>query len=117
MITVIHPEQIKPLHGVRSKAHFSDLVADMRENKWQGRPLLVIERESDYVAWTGSHRIAAAVEAGLDGVPCYVLDERLLLPLGYDAEKGHVFDYERLKILREIGDETAIHLMWQEGRS
>ena len=35
---------------------------------------------------------------------------------GFDAERGHVMDYERLEILRKVGDEVAIHLMWQEGR-
>jgi len=90
----------------------------MRKNGWQGRPLLVIERESKepwYVAWTGSHRIAAAIDAGLDEVPCYVLDESLL-PEEVDAEWGHVQDYERLAILRKTGDETAIRLMDLEGR-
>ena len=114
----ISPERIKPLHQVRNKRLLAELSADMEENGWQGRPLLVIERESKeprYVAWTGSHRIAAAIEAGLDEVPCYVLDENLL-PEEVDAEWGHVQDYERLAILRKTGDEAAIHLMWQEGR-
>jgi ParB-like nuclease domain. len=116
LIASIDPEEIEPLHEVRIKALFDDLTASMKENRWQGRPLLVIERESDYVAWTGSHRIAAAIEAGLSLVPCYVLDERELLKRGFHPVIGHVTDYERLEILRNIGDEAAIHLMWQEGR-
>ena len=83
MITSIDPEQIEPLHEVRNRAILDGLTADMKENGWRGRPLLVIERESDYVAWTGSHRIAAAIEAGLALVPCYVVDEGELLKRGF----------------------------------
>lgn len=116
MSQLIPLASIKPLHEVRSRKLFEELAADMRENGWQGRPLLVIEREDDFVAWTGSHRIAAAIEAGLSDVPCHVVDERELLPHGVDAEWGHVEDCERLKVIRKIGDEDALHIMWQEGR-
>lgn len=112
--TQIDLELIKPLHNVRNKPHFDALVTDMKENGWRGRPLLVIEREDDYLAWTGSHRIAAAIEVGFETVPCYVLPESELLEKGFDAERGHVEDYERLAILRKVGDETAMNLMWQE---
>jgi hypothetical protein len=88
----------------------------MKDNGWRGRPLLVIERKSDYLAWTGSHRLAAAKLAGLDSVPCYVLSETELTSRGFDAELGHVEDRERLEILRKVGDETALHIMWQENR-
>jgi ParB-like chromosome segregation protein Spo0J len=117
MTTLIDPEEIKPLHAVTFPRHFDELVADMRENGWRGnRPLLVIERaDGSIVAWTGSHRIAAAIEVGFSTVPCYVLDESELLDHGYDATSG-VEDYHRLEILRKVGDETAILLMWQEGR-
>jgi hypothetical protein len=112
----IDPAEIKPLHEVRSRKLLNDLVADMRKNGWRGRPLLVIEREADYVAWTGSHRIAAAKKAGLVAVPCYVLHERQLLHHDCDAEWGHVEDWERLKIIQKVGDEAALSIMWQEGR-
>lgn len=88
----------------------------MKKNGWDGRPLLVIERENDYLAWTGTHRLAAAVAAELESVPCHVVCEEVLLRNGFDAERGHVFDHERLQILTKLGDETAIHLMWLENR-
>src|SRR5437868_2722841 len=109
----IEPSRIKPLHDVRNQRILDELVASMLDQGWNGRPLLVIQRGANYFAWTGSHRIAAAKEAGLQAVPCYVLQENRL-PV--TADYGHVEDYERLKILSEIGDETAIHIMWQEGR-
>lgn len=119
MTGTIHldPEEITPLHEARSPRHLRELVDDMRLNGWHGRPLLVIERENGYLAWTGSHRIAAAKEAGLTQIPCYVLSESELNAHGFDAERGHVEDRERLAILRKVEDEVALSLMWQENRS
>lgn len=115
MVRSLDIENITPLHEARSQRHLRDLTADMKENGWRERPLLVIERDTDFVAWTGSHRLAAAKLAGLNQVPCYVLSESRLESQGYDAEQG-VEDWERLKILQELGDETALSIMWQENR-
>jgi hypothetical protein len=116
LITSIDPREIEPLHGVRDQTLLDNLATGMKQSGWQGRPLLVIDRESGYLAWTGSHRIAAAIEAGLSLVPCYVIDERELLDRRFDPARDHVMDYERLQILMSIGDAGAINLMWQEGR-
>ena len=116
MITSIDPAEITPLHEVRNETLLNWLSADMQENGWEGRPLLVIDRPSGFLAWTGSHRIVAAKNAKLPSVPCYVIQENELIERGFDCEWGHVEDYERLEILRKIGDEQAIHLMWLEGQ-
>jgi ParB-like chromosome segregation protein Spo0J len=110
-------DNLTPLHEPREIEHVRNLADDMKENGWIGRPLLVIERESDFLAWTGSHRIAAAKLAGLKTIPCYVVQESELTSRGFQAEHGHVMDYERLEILKEVGNEVAIHIMWQENRS
>ena len=58
------------------------IVRSMKENGWVGRDLLVEEVRQlvsppnyavRYFAWTGSHRIEAAIEARLTTVPCRVL--------------------------------------------
>jgi hypothetical protein len=116
-IIYLDPEEITPLHEARSHQHLGELTDDMESNGWTGRPLLVIERENDYLAWTGSHRIAAAKKAGIKQIPCYALSESELVAHGFDAVWGHVEDYERLEILREVGDEAAVAIMWQENRS
>jgi ParB-like chromosome segregation protein Spo0J len=115
-IQQISPEEIKPLHKPRQRALLKRLAKDMAANGWTGRPLLVIERNGEYFAWTGSHRIAAAIEAELEAVPCYIIDEANL-PEETTADYGHLMDYDRLNIIRQTGDETAIHIMWEEGRS
>jgi hypothetical protein len=113
-LTSIDPAEIEPLHEVPSQARLDALTAGMKENGWQGLPLLVIEGESGYLAWTGSHRIPAAIGAGLSLVPCYVIHEHELLRRGFDPVVGHVMDYERLQILKKIGDPVAIRIMRQE---
>jgi hypothetical protein len=110
-------ESLTALHEPRQSQHLQNLVDDMEENGWTGRPLLVIQRESDFIAWTGSHRIAAAKLAGFASVPCYVVQESELTSRGFDAKEGHVFDYDRLAILKKVGDEEAFRLMWLENRS
>jgi len=117
MTTNLDPSFITPLHGVRNQSLLEELRDDMAENGWNGRLLLVIETDTDYVAWTGSHRIAAALAAKLKSVPCYVIPVRKLIAKGFDPTFGHVEDWERLNIIRKVGDETAIHIMWAEGRS
>ena len=112
----INPWEIKTLHDVTNEGLLENLISDMIENGWHGRPLLVIETEDNYFAWTGTHRVHAAREAGFESIPCYVLDESVLKKHGFDAVHDHVLDYERVKILRKVGDETALSLMVDEGR-
>lgn len=107
----LNPHDIKPPHPVREPAQLAELAADMRENGWRGRPLLVVRTAAGYHAWTGSHRIAAALEASLPEVPCYVIPESSIA-----EHERPICDSEKLNILRKVGDETAIRLMWLEGR-
>ncbi len=112
----IDPQALTPPHEPRMTALVEELAEDMQEVGWQGRPLLVFRRNNgSYVAWTGSHRIAAARVVGLKTIPCYVLLESSLIKHGYDADDG-ILDYERLEMIRKIGDSRATELMWQEGR-
>jgi hypothetical protein len=107
---------IVPLHEPRSAALLAELKDSMMEDGWNGRALLVIEREADYLAWTGSHRLAAAKSVGISHVPCHVVSEASLADVGADSGWGHVEDSDRLRIIQEIGDEDAIAIMWSEGR-
>jgi hypothetical protein len=56
----VNPAKIIPLHPVRDQDVFRELVSDMTENGWCGRPLLVIACAAGFQAWTGSHRIIAS---------------------------------------------------------
>jgi len=115
-IVYLNPTRVKPLHSSRSPQKFVALADDMELNGWTGRPLLVIHRSDlSYQAWTGSHRIFAAIAARLKTIPCYVVDETQL-PKGIDAQYGTVEDSDRLRAIQQTGDEAAIRIMSMEGR-
>ena len=69
----LEPEWLYTLNPLDA-AKVARLVARMRKHGWQRRPLLVEEGffESRH-AWTGTHRVEAAIKAGLVTVPCLVL--------------------------------------------
>jgi len=97
------------------------IAAAMRRDGWQGRPLLIEEDvEGRLHAWTGSHRISAAREAGLIEVPCRVITrresqqylDRLPDVVGYSslrealtnpANGGGYYDHQRLAGLQRLG--------------
>ena len=72
--TMIWRGSIYPLHEVRSESKLETLRAAMECDGWTGRPLLVVLLAGAHRALTGSHRIVAAKLAGLDEIPCLVLD-------------------------------------------
>ena|SRR5690242_5884992 len=114
MILMINPEILVTLNEAVNTERLDELVADMRTHGWRDRPLLVIETESDFVAWTGSHRIAAAIEAGLTKVPCYVLAQSKLSSAEFKIGCGHLSNAERAEIIRRSGDRRAFEIMEQE---
>lgn len=72
-ITLINPEMLTPPHEVRDQNKLDTLTAAMSQHGWVGRPLVV--NGTKYDSWTGSHRIQAAINAGLQSVPCYLVPE------------------------------------------
>jgi len=108
----LNPRDVEPLHAVRIPSLYTELLGKMKAEGWNGRPLLVIQRENGYQAWTGSHRIAAARELNLQ-IPCYVLPEKPLLEIGKDSVSGHILNWERSALIRTLfpNDADAIHLM------
>ena len=68
----MNPSQLSPRHEVQDESKLADLVAGMIMDGWQGRPLLVVDNGT-MRCLTGSHRLAAAREAGLVDVPAVVV--------------------------------------------
>lgn len=73
----LDPEALRTVNAPFNAGHLNRIVASMRESGWLGRDLLVEEvRRYDfpqYFAWTGSHRVVAAAQAGLSRVPCRLI--------------------------------------------
>jgi hypothetical protein len=110
----IDPKEIRALNEAVNVTLLEELVENMKENGWQGRPILVFETESEYMAWTGSHRIAAAIEVGLVRVPCYVLQASALSKEEFRSGCCNHSNVERVELVRNTGDAGAIELMEQE---
>jgi hypothetical protein len=108
------------------------IAAAMRRDGWQGRPLLIEEDlDGRLNAWTGSHRISAAREAGLVEVPCRVITrresqdhlDRLSDTEGYSslrealtnpANGGGRYDHQRLTGLQRLGFVEAATALEEE---
>lgn len=103
---------IIPPHEVQDEDKFSSIADSMRKNGWQGRPLLVIEAGDGFKALTGSHRLAAAVEAELETVPVVMVDAEKFFA---EYDLSDLWDDEiNVSILKEVGDTTAATLMEME---
>jgi ParB-like nuclease domain len=111
--TMINLRSIFPAHEVREAGKMAALTASMEQDGWQGRPLLVIEYMDGYQAITGSHRIAAAEAAGIEEVPCVLVDREAFDAAGYSVSDLYDDDVTH-GILLEIGDDNAADLMLTE---
>lgn len=78
----VSPALIFPLHEVRDPAKLVALTESMRRSGWQGRPLLVLLDGDTRLARTGSHRLAAAIAAGLNEVPVIYVDGSTVVASG-----------------------------------
>ena len=69
------PSDIEPLNGITDQEKYEELVISFREDGYNGVPVLVgNECIGIYDAVTGSHRILAAREAGIE-IPCLIIEE------------------------------------------
>ena len=70
-------KSLEPPHEVRDFAKLKKIKESMDSDGWQGRPVLVYEAGDNLAqSITGSHRIAAAKELGID-VPVKYVDESI----------------------------------------
>jgi uncharacterized protein len=109
--------RIEPVNSV-DPDKVESLAESMRRNGWSGRPVLAYEGANGTTAATGSHRIAAAHEAGID-VPVMNIGDDVLY---YTDEDGNTLadligtgdDRPLEKFLREAGDDRAADLIQAE---
>ena len=110
--TNISVERVVPLHGVRDRAKLSALTVAMRGG-WDGRPLLGELLLDGYTVrlWTGSHRFAAALHAGLEDVPVVLIDTDALdaagLERGSDTSFREAMDEDDDAILAALAAADA----------
>lgn len=109
-IREVNPMEITPLNRVTSSSKYHYLINEFEKNGYNGRNVVLVENGNDgYQALTGSHRILAAREAGVD-VPSVVIpmseEIQPLLDATGDEERARIADelYEDGIIPKEARD-------------
>lgn len=117
----VSPHSITPLHPIRADRshHLRELVARMRVDGWEGRPILVERTSADrYQAWTATHRLAAARRVGMLTVPVVVIDRDKYIRRWGDTGRLLVEDVDddmdKYAALLQAGDFMAARVMHQE---
>lgn len=109
-IREVNPMEITPPNRVTSSSKYHYLINEFENNGYNGRNVVLVENGNDgYQALTGSHRILAAREAGVD-VPSVVIpmseEIQPLLDATGDEERARIADelYEEGIIPKEARD-------------
>ena len=95
-IREVNPMEITPPNRVTSSSKYHYLINEFENNGYNGRRVVLVENGNDgYQALTGSHRILAAREAGVD-VPSVVIpmseEIQPLLDATGDEERARIAD-------------------------
>lgn len=110
---VVDPRSIIPLHGVEDPDKLNALVDRMKASGWQGRPVLVEETADGYQGLTGSHRVAAAREAGVE-VPIVKVNQEALRSFleseGFEDATGLL---EYMNRVGGVDDDVILHNLKQ----
>jgi len=109
----INPSSIKPLNKVEDRKKYNEILESMKQEGWQGRPILAYEENGKTKALTGSHRIYAARKAGID-VPVVFVKPSVMK---WEDNKGlfgtfkeSINDQRVYEHLKAAGDDTAASL-------
>ena len=99
-IEYIEAQDIIPVNEITDNNKYKALVRSMKEENWKGREILAIQDGENYQALTGSHRIHAAREAGVE-VKTNVIDTSKMTKNDIDRLINAKEDGDRLDILEE----------------
>ena len=116
---LVRPDQLIPPHEVRDPKKHRALTEGMLANGWQGRPVVALDTGNGVIALTGSHRLAAAADAGVECVPVYLLDTEIM-EVAFAATETDLDDLSRTdqadmaEFLREAGEDNGHALMEAE---
>lgn len=129
----IDPGRIRKVNASFDEQHVVRLTASMKQVGWSGRPLLVEEVQQygfvEFFAWTGSHRVEAAMRANLAIVPCRVISkadaDKAFGAAGYDqygfscwrnavTSVEGMYDNDRLRGLEKAGLTEAAQMLREE---
>ena len=100
----LDPNSIRPINEITDQSLYEYLVEQFSENGYSGRPVVVLDNQNEgYLALTGSHRIFAAREAGVD-VPAVIVENRETYGPLYEAYS----DEDRAQIAEELYEDELL---------
>nr|DAH83536.1 MAG TPA: crystallin beta/gamma motif-containing protein [Caudoviricetes sp.] len=99
---MLNPQYVIPINETETEK-VNKLADSIEQNGWQGPPLLVIRNNSGDYALTGSHRIAAAIQAD-EEIPAVVIEDNDATAELLEARD----DDERLAVAKKLLDEDEI---------
>lgn len=103
----VDPYDVDPVNDITDEAKIKYLVEEFEKNGYRGRPVVALGSESEQsIALTGSHRILAAREAGIEIPVVYIeYDENNPLIQSLADAQG---DDERAQVAAELYEEGTI---------
>jgi hypothetical protein len=114
LIEKIYADEITPLNDITDDEKFNRIKEKMESEGWKGRPIVAIERGRGPEALTGSHRIHAATEIGLDDIPTVIVDasdvDSDILEKLFDAD-----DWTKPEVAKQFMPKYAVDLLKVEG--
>jgi ParB-like nuclease domain. len=104
----VYTTSIAPLHDADDVEKLNALTEDMEENGWVGSPIVVYQSGDGFQAMNGSHRLAAALTAGLDEIPVEIISCEMITGEQYEIlEAYHDADGFVTALEDLIGDGVA----------
>ncbi len=103
----VDPYEVDPVNDITDEAKIKYLVEEFEKNGYRGRPVVALGSESgSSIALTGSHRILAAREAGIE-IPVVYIEYDENNPLIQDLTDAQGDD-ERAQVAAELYEEGTI---------
>jgi hypothetical protein len=110
---LINPKKLNPLNKIEDAEKYKTILNSMEESGYQGRPILAYMDKGKANALTGSHRIFAAREAGID-VPVVFVNPSVMKwedKSGvFGTFKESINDQRVYEYLKAAGDDVAASL-------
>jgi hypothetical protein len=117
---IVSAKKVLPPHAPDDPEKLSALVESMKKEGWKGRPVVAMKYRNQIIGITGSHRIQAAADAGID-VPLVYVEPKVK---SFQDPRGLFGNFKRdvvgtgddrvAKFLDMAGDKRAASLLKME---
>ncbi|MDD4029750.1 MAG: ParB N-terminal domain-containing protein [Caldisericia bacterium] len=106
-------QQIVPFHEVRDEEKLGALTQSMNENGWQGRHIVGFDLGDEFRAITGSHRLQAADDAGIEELEVACVEYGTMFE-DYDITTDDLKDPSQIYRMLDEYDKDAAELFSED---